>query len=66
VAFVAKGSGRFEPRDLGLGHRANGYVEVRQGLSDGEQVVVTGNFLIDAESNLRAALSAFAPPASTP
>lgn len=61
VAFVAKGDGRFEPRNLTLGQRANGYVEVQQGLTDGEQIVVTGNFLIDAESNLRSALAAFTP-----
>ena len=59
VAFVAKGEGVFEPRDLVLGQRGTGVVEIREGLSEGEQIVVSGNFLIDAESNLRAALAAF-------
>lgn len=62
VAFVAKDDGTFEPRDLTLGSRGNGYVEVRKGLAEGEKIVTSGNFLIDAESNLRTALSAFTPP----
>lgn len=64
VAFVAKGEGLFEPRDLILGRRGNGYVEVREGIAEGERIVVTGNFLIDAESNLRAALATFTAPPS--
>ncbi|MGB9117096.1 efflux RND transporter periplasmic adaptor subunit [Bradyrhizobium sp.] len=59
AVFVEKGQGRFEPRDVKLGHRGGGYVEVRDGLSEGEPVVVSANFLIDAESNLRAALKGF-------
>jgi Cu(I)/Ag(I) efflux system membrane fusion protein len=42
-----------------LGHRGDGYVEVREGISQGEPVVVSANFLIDAESNLKAALKGF-------
>lgn len=57
--FVDKGQGRFEPREVKLGHRGSGYVEVRQGVADGEPVVVSANFLIDAESNLKAALKGF-------
>ena len=64
VAFVAKDDGLFEPRDLELGARGGGFVEVRAGLAEGERIVVTGNFLIDAESNLRAALQSFTPPES--
>ena len=60
TVFVDKGEGRFEPRDVKLGHRGNGYVEVREGIADGEPVVVSANFLIDAESNLKAALKGFA------
>jgi Cu(I)/Ag(I) efflux system membrane fusion protein len=59
AVLVDKGQGRFEPRDVKLGHRGSGYVEVRQGLADGEPVVVSANFLIDAESNLNAALRGF-------
>jgi Cu(I)/Ag(I) efflux system membrane fusion protein len=59
VAFVAKDGGVFEPRDVVLGLRGAHFVEVRKGLSEGERIVVTGNFLIDAESNLRAAINGF-------
>lgn len=57
--LVDKGEGRFEPRKVQLGQRGNGYVEVREGIRDGEPVVVSANFLIDAESNLKAALKGF-------
>jgi Cu(I)/Ag(I) efflux system membrane fusion protein len=59
AVFVDKGNGRFEPREVKLGNRGEGYVEVRQGVADGEPVVVSANFLIDAESNLKAALKGF-------
>jgi Cu(I)/Ag(I) efflux system membrane fusion protein len=59
AVIVDKGEGRFEPRDVKLGHRGDGYVEIREGISDGEPVVVSANFLIDAESNLKAALKGF-------
>jgi Cu(I)/Ag(I) efflux system membrane fusion protein len=42
-----------------LGVRSDSYVEVIEGVKDGEQVVVAANFLIDAESNLKAALGGF-------
>ncbi len=59
AVFIDKGEGRFEPRDIKLGHRGGGYVEVREGVAEGEPVVVAANFLIDAESNLKAALKGF-------
>ena len=59
AVFVDKGEGRFEPREVKLGHRGDGYVEVREGIAEGEPVVVSANFLIDAESNLKAALKGF-------
>ncbi len=62
IVFVDKGSGTFEPRALTVGQRGNGYAEVREGLAEGERIVVTGNFLIDSESNLRAALASFVAP----
>ena len=61
IAFVSLPGGVFEPRKLVLGARAGGYVEVRSGLSEGEHIVTSGNFLIDAESNLQTALQTFAP-----
>ena len=60
AVLVDKGEGRFEPREVRLGQRGDGYVEVREGISEGEPVVTSANFLIDAESNLKAALKGFA------
>jgi Cu(I)/Ag(I) efflux system membrane fusion protein len=64
AVLVERGEGMFEPREVKLGAHADGYYEVREGLAAGERVVVSANFLIDAESNLKAALKAFAPPDS--
>ncbi len=59
VVFVVKGEGRFEPRRVTLGRRGEGYREVLKGIAEGEEVVTTATFLIDSESNLRAALKTF-------
>jgi Cu(I)/Ag(I) efflux system membrane fusion protein len=59
VVIIDKGEGRFEPRPVTVGARGGGYTEIRAGVAEGEQVVVAANFLIDAESNLKAALRAF-------
>jgi len=59
VVLVAKGEGRFEPRPVKLGRRDGSYIEVIDGVAPGEEVVTAATFLIDAESNLRAALQAF-------
>jgi Cu(I)/Ag(I) efflux system membrane fusion protein len=56
VVILDRGDGRFEPRDVKLGRRGDGYVEVASGVNEGDSVVVNGNFLIDAESNLQTAL----------
>ncbi|MDP1705445.1 MAG: efflux RND transporter periplasmic adaptor subunit [Sulfurimicrobium sp.] len=55
--LVELAEGRFEPRDVRLGSQGNDYVEVLEGLGEGEKVVVSANFLIDSESNLKAAFS---------
>ncbi|MCP3470318.1 efflux RND transporter periplasmic adaptor subunit [Bradyrhizobium sp. CCGUVB1N3] len=60
AVLVDKGQGRFEPREVKLGRRGEGYVEIRDGLAVGEAIVTSANFLIDAESNLKAALKGFA------
>jgi Cu(I)/Ag(I) efflux system membrane fusion protein len=59
IAFVAKPGGMFEPRALKLGARTGDTVQVLSGLSEGEQVVTAGNFLIDSESNLQTAVQSF-------
>jgi Cu(I)/Ag(I) efflux system membrane fusion protein len=58
-AFVAAHAGQLEPRRVVVGTRADGWVEVLSGLSEGEAVVTTANFLVDSESKLRAALEGF-------
>jgi Cu(I)/Ag(I) efflux system membrane fusion protein len=59
IVLVQAGEGRFEPREVKLGARSDTYVEVIEGVKDGEAVVVAANFLIDAESNLKAAVGGF-------
>jgi Cu(I)/Ag(I) efflux system membrane fusion protein len=59
VVLVERGEGRYEPRPVKLGARVSGHVQVLDGLKPGERVVTSATFLIDAESNLRAALAAF-------
>jgi Cu(I)/Ag(I) efflux system membrane fusion protein len=63
LVLVQRGEGAFEPRPVKLGMRTDGYIEVLDGIKAGENVVVSANFLIDAESNLKAALGTFAAPA---
>ena len=62
IVLIAKGEGRFEPRAVKLGRRGGGYVEVLDGVNKGEEVVTAATFLIDAESNLKAALQVFTQP----
>lgn len=59
LLFVQIQEGRFEPREVRLGARGNNYVEVLDGVTAGEQVVVAANFLIDAESNLKSVVGSF-------
>ncbi len=60
VVLVDKGEGRFEPRQIKTGMHGQDYVEVLEGVREGESVVTSATFLIDSESNLRAALKSFA------
>jgi len=56
-AFVIHNGTHFEPRLLKIGRRSDDYMEVLSGLSEGEQVVTSANFLIDSESRLKAAIA---------
>jgi Cu(I)/Ag(I) efflux system membrane fusion protein len=56
VVIVDKGEGRFEPREVEIGRRGENFVEIRSGVRVSDRVVTSANFLIDAESNLKAAL----------
>jgi membrane fusion protein, copper/silver efflux system len=62
--FVSRGEGYFEPRQVRIGRRLNGSIEVLEGLTAGEQVVSGAAFFIDSESQLRAAMQSYeeAPP----
>jgi Cu(I)/Ag(I) efflux system membrane fusion protein len=55
TVFVARGNGFFEPRRVETGHWLGDRVEITKGLKVGEQIVVSGNFLIDSESKMRLA-----------
>ena len=56
LVLVQVAEGRFEPRPVVVGDRSGNVVEIREGVREGERVVVSANFLIDAESNLQSAL----------
>jgi membrane fusion protein, copper/silver efflux system len=66
LVLVAKGEGRFEPRPVRIGAHGDGWLEILDGVKAGEQVVTGANFLIDAESNIRAALQGFSGAADNP
>lgn len=57
VVLIALGGGHFAPRELKLGAQVGDDFEVLNGLSEGDRVVTSAQFLIDSESNLRAALA---------
>ncbi|MDO8734944.1 MAG: efflux RND transporter periplasmic adaptor subunit [Elusimicrobiota bacterium] len=56
IVFVKKAAGVYEPREIQVGHTAEGYYEIISGLSVGEEVVTSANFLIDSESKLKSAI----------
>lgn len=66
VVILDKGEGRFEPREVKIGLQGGGLTEIRNGVATGDRVVVAANFLIDAESNLKAALTGMATTEGTP
>jgi Cu(I)/Ag(I) efflux system membrane fusion protein len=56
VVVVQKAAGLFEPREVELGPAGGGFQEVLRGLEAGETIVTSSQFLIDSESNLKAAI----------
>jgi RND family efflux transporter MFP subunit len=56
IVIVQQAEGVFEPREVQLGATGDGYQEVRHGLKAGEVIVTSSQFLIDSESNLKAAI----------
>lgn len=66
LVFLDRGEGRFEPREVKLGIKVNGSgLQVISGLSEGERVVTSANFLLDSESSLKAAVSGMSSAEST-
>jgi len=61
IAFVDKGGGKLEARVVGLGEQIGDHYEVKSGLAEGERVIASANFLIDAESKVQGALNDFEP-----
>jgi len=55
TVFVDRGNGYFEPRTVETGWRLGDQVEVSKGLMAGERIVISGTFLIDSESRMKAA-----------
>lgn len=66
IAVIALGGGYFEPRDVKLGAMSEGLVQVLDGIREGEKIVVSSQFLIDSESNLKAAISQMSAQPETP
>lgn len=56
IVFVKTSTMQFEPREVQAGSRVNGMIAILSGLTEGEEVVVSASFLIDAESRIQAAL----------
>jgi RND family efflux transporter MFP subunit len=57
TVFVDRGNGFFEPRQVKTGEREGDRIQILSGLSGGERIVTSGNFLIDSESQMKAAAS---------
>jgi membrane fusion protein, copper/silver efflux system len=66
IVILDKGEGRFEPREVKVGTQGGGFAEIRAGIASGDRVVTSANFLIDAESNLKAALTSMMKAEGTP
>jgi Cu(I)/Ag(I) efflux system membrane fusion protein len=62
IVFVSEGEGRLVPREVSVGDHGAGVVEIRDGLKEGDVVVLGANFLVDSESRLKAAIGAMGAP----
>jgi membrane fusion protein, copper/silver efflux system len=66
VAIVAEGKGKFRPVDIETGRDSGGMTEIRKGLTAGQRVVASGQFLIDSEASLKSTLSRLESAAEAP
>ena len=62
IAFVDRGNGYLEPREIQVGPHLDDHVVVLKGLKAGERIVSSATFLLDSEAQLQAAIGSFAPP----
>ncbi len=62
--ILAMGKGRFQPRDVVVGIESGDWVEIQSGLKEGDNVVTSGQFLIDSEASLKASLKRMTDPES--
>ena len=57
IVFVALGAGKFQPREVNIGLEGNdNEFQVLEGLSEGEEIVLSAQFMLDSESRLREAI----------
>jgi Cu(I)/Ag(I) efflux system membrane fusion protein len=65
VVIAQSADGKFQPVEVETGGEANGQTEIRKGLAAGQKIVISGQFLIDSESNLKSTTDRMsAPPAA--
>ncbi len=62
--IIALGEGKFAARDVTAGIESGNYVEILQGVNDGDKIVTSGQFLIDSEASMRASLTRMSEPAA--
>lgn len=66
VVIVADGGGKFHPAEVHLGRESGGQYEILDGLTEGQTILISGQFMIDSESNLKTALDRLQPPQNMP
>jgi Cu(I)/Ag(I) efflux system membrane fusion protein len=66
IVILDRGEGKFSPHTVKIGRSGQGYVEITDGIKDGDNVVTSANFLIDAESNLQSALQSMGSDETSP
>ncbi|MCW9095690.1 MAG: efflux RND transporter periplasmic adaptor subunit [Ignavibacteriaceae bacterium] len=59
IVIISLGDGKFKPQEVQLGGYSDGYYQVISGLTEGNTIVTSAQFLIDSESNLKAAINQF-------